>query len=81
MDSTTWPLDDPRLLLLNELKRIYTWQHSHVWDIFYYLLEGDRDMFEKEFIQVFNNLNENESLQVGQEFLSWVLSEREADKS
>lgn len=81
MDSTTWPLDDPRLLLLNELKRIYTWQHSHAWDIFYYLLEGDKDMFEKEFIQVFNNLNENESLQVGQEFLSWVLSESEDDKS
>lgn len=38
-------------------------------------------MFEKEYIQVFNNLNENESLQVGQEFLSWVLSEREDDKS
>ncbi|WP_429960968.1 hypothetical protein [Enterococcus sp. AZ012] len=81
MDSTTWPLADPRLLLLNELKRIYIWQHSHAWDIFYYLLEGDKDMFEKEFIQVFNNLNENESLQVGQEFLSWVLSESEADKS
>lgn len=80
MDSTTWSLDDPRLLLLNELKRIYIWQHSHAWDIFYYLLEGDKDMFEKEFIQVFNNLNENESLQVGQEFLSWVLSESEADK-
>ena len=49
----------------------------------YFLLfiGGDKDMFEKEFVQVFNNLNENESLQVGQEFLSWVLSESEADKS
>lgn len=28
MDSTTWPLDDPRSLLLNELKRIYTWQQT-----------------------------------------------------
>ncbi|WP_429960883.1 hypothetical protein [Enterococcus sp. AZ012] len=81
MDSTTWSLDDPRLLLLNELKRIYIWQHSHAWDIFYYLLEGDKDMFEEEFIQAFNNLSENESLQVGHEFLSWVLSESEADKS
>lgn len=81
MDKTAWSHDDPRFLLLNELKRVYTWQHSHAWDIFYYLLEGDKDMFEEEFIQAFNNLSENESLQVAQMFLSWVLSEREADKS
>lgn len=80
MDKTAWSHDEPRFLLLNELKRVYTWQHSHAWDIFYYLLEGDKDMFEEEFIQVFNTLSETESLQVAQRFLSWVLSESEAEK-
>ncbi len=63
--------------LLDDLKHVYSWQHSHAWDLFYYLVDKDTQMFEEETIYNFYCLSEEESLKVLISFSQWVLSEKE----
>lgn len=60
--------------LLDDLKHVYSWQHSHAWDLFYYLVDKDTQMFEEETINNFYCLSEEESLKVLIIFSQWVLS-------
>lgn len=63
--------------LLDDLKHVYSWQHSHAWDLFYYLVDKDTQMFEEETIYNFYCLSEEESLNVLIIFSQWVLSPKE----
>lgn len=63
--------------LLDDLKHVYSWQHSHAWDLFYYLVDKDTQMFEEETIFNFYCLSEEESLKVLIIFSQWVLSSKE----
>jgi hypothetical protein len=63
--------------LLDDLKHVYSWQHSHAWDLFYYLVDKDTQMFEEETIYNFYCLSEEESLKVLISFSQWGLSEKE----
>ena len=63
--------------LLDDLKHVYSWQHSHAWDLFYYLVDKDTQMFEEETIYNFYCLSEEESLKVLIIFSQWVLSPKE----
>ena len=63
--------------LLDDLKHVYSWQHSHAWDLFYYLVDKDTQMFEEETISNFYCLSEEESLKVLIIFSQWVLSPKE----
>ena len=63
--------------LLDGLKHVYSWQHSHAWDLFYYLVDKDTQMFEEETIYNFYCLSEEESLKVLIIFSQWVLSPKE----
>lgn len=63
--------------LLDDLKHVYSWQHSHAWDLFYYLVDKDTQMFEEETIFNFYCLSEEESLKVLIIFSQWVLSPKE----
>ena len=57
-------LNDKQQMLLNDLKHVYRWQHSHAWDLFYYLVTEDREMFEEGTINIFQSLPEDKSLGV-----------------
>lgn len=59
--------------LLEELKRIYVWQHSHFSDILFHLANREHDMFEQNIINVYNALNEKEYVSVINEFSKWIL--------
>lgn len=63
--------------LLDDLKHVYSWQHSHAWDLIYYLVDKDTQMFEEETIYNFYCLSEEESLKVLIIFSQWVLSPKE----
>lgn len=63
--------------LLDDLKHVYSWQHSHAWDLFYYLVDKDTQMFEEETIYNFYCLSEEQSLKVLIIFSQWVLSPKE----
>lgn len=63
--------------LLDDLKHVYSWQHSHAWDLFYYLVDKDTQIFEEETISNFYCLSEEESLKVLIIFSQWVLSPKE----
>ena len=63
--------------LLDDLKHVYSWQHSHAFDLFYYLVDKDTQMFEEETIFNFYCLSEEESLKVLIIFSQWVLSPKE----
>lgn len=63
--------------LLDDLKHVYSWQHSHAWDLFYYLVDKNTQMFEEETIYNFYCLSEKESLKVLIIFSQWVLSPKE----
>ncbi|OFQ02044.1 hypothetical protein HMPREF2961_00225 [Enterococcus sp. HMSC076E04] len=63
--------------LLDDLKHVYSWQHSHAWDLFYYLVDKDTQMFDEETINNFMTMSEDESLAVQIIFSQWVLSPRE----
>lgn len=63
--------------LLDDLKHVYSWQHSHALDLFYYLVDKDTQMFEEETIFNFYCLSEEESLKVLIIFSQWVLSPKE----
>lgn len=63
--------------LLDDLKHVYSWQHSHAWDLFYYLVDKDTQIFEDETISNFYCLSEEESLKVLIIFSQWVLSPKE----
>lgn len=59
--------------LLEDLKHVYTWQHSHAWDLFYYLVDKNTQMFDEETIYNFITMSEVESLAVQIVFSQWVL--------
>ena len=59
--------------LLDDLKHVYSWQHSHAWDLFYYLVDKDTQIFEEETISNFYCLSEEESLKVLIISSQWVL--------
>jgi len=59
--------------LLEDLKHVYTWQHSHAWDLFYYLVYKNTQMFDEETIYNFITMSEEESLAVQIVFSQWVL--------
>lgn len=63
--------------LLDDLKHVYSWQHSHAWDLFYYLVDKNTQMFEEETIYNFYCLSDEESLKVLIIFSQWVLSTKE----
>ena len=63
--------------LLDDLKHVYSWQHSHAWDLFYYLVDKDTQIFEEETISNFYCLSEEESLKVLIISSQWVLSPKE----
>ncbi len=71
-------LNEKQQELLDDLKYVYTWQHSHVWDLFYYLVENDHDIFEEETLQNFQDMSDKDSLEVQIIFSKWVL-EQEAE--
>lgn len=60
--------------LLDDLKHVYSWQHSHAWDLFYYLVDKNTQMFDEETINNFMSMSEDESLAVQIIFSQWVLS-------
>ncbi|ENZ6560583.1 hypothetical protein ACG6R3_002796 [Enterococcus faecium] len=71
---------DPQLnhnqkALLEDLKHVYSWQHSHAWDLFYYLVNKDTSMFEWATINNFHSMPDEESLQVQILFSQWVLEQ------
>lgn len=59
--------------LLDDLKHVYSWQHSHAWDLFYYLVDKNTQMFDEETIYNFMTMSEDESLAVQIVFSQWVL--------
>ncbi|MBF0726198.1 hypothetical protein [Enterococcus gallinarum] len=63
--------------LLDDLKYVYSWQHSHTWDLFYYLVDKNTSMFDEETINNFMSMSEEESLAVQIIFSQWVLSPKE----
>ncbi|MDR3825847.1 hypothetical protein [Enterococcus sp.] len=66
-------LNDNQQELLDDLKYVYSWQHSHAWDLFYYLVENDSEMFEEETLRNFQDMPEDDSLVVLEAFSRWVL--------
>lgn len=52
---------------------------NHAWDLFYYLVDKDTQMFEEDTISLFYNMPENESLQVQIIFSQWILEQEEAE--
>ncbi|WP_429962101.1 hypothetical protein [Enterococcus sp. AZ083] len=59
--------------LLEDLKHVYNWQHSHAWDLFYYLVDKNTQMFDEKTIFNFMTMSEEESLVVQIVFSQWVL--------
>ena len=47
-------MSDSQSELLEELKRIYSWQHSHFSDILYHLANRDLDMFDTRNISIYD---------------------------
>lgn len=72
-DQESKKLNDKQQMLLDDLKHVYSWQHSCAWDLFYYLVTEDREMFEEDTIHIFQSLPEDESLAVVPIFIQWVL--------
>ncbi|MGM0282657.1 MULTISPECIES: hypothetical protein [unclassified Enterococcus] len=70
-------LNNSQQELLDDLKYVYSWQHSHAWDLFYYLVDSDRSMFEDDTIRNFQSLSDDESLKVLIIFSQWVLSPKD----
>lgn len=66
-------LNENQQELLDDLKYVYSWQHSHAWDLFYYLVENDSEMFEEETLRNFQDMPEDDSLVVLEAFSRWVL--------
>lgn len=73
-------MNDKKNELLEELKRIYTWQHSHLSDILYYLANRDSDMFDSQTIRIYDLLNEEEYAKVVNEFSKWIMENFKANK-
>ena len=69
-------LNENQQELLDDLKYVYSWQHSHAWDLFYYLVENDSEMFEEETLRNFQDMPEDDSLVVLEAFSRWVLERR-----
>ena len=63
--------------LLDDLKHVYSWQHSHALDLFYYLVDGNTKIFDEETINNFMTMTEEDSLAVQIIFSQWVLSSKE----
>lgn len=57
-------INDKQQMLLDDLKHVYSWKHSCAWDLFYYLVDSDRSMFEDDTIRNFQSLSDDESLEV-----------------
>ncbi|WP_429960420.1 hypothetical protein [Enterococcus sp. AZ012] len=70
-------INDKQQMLLDDLKHVYSWQHSCAWDLFYYLVDSDRSMFEDDTIRNFQSLSDDESLKVLIIFSQWVLSPKD----
>ena len=66
-------MSDKQNELLEELKLIYSWQHSHLSDILYYLAERDSDMFNSQAIRIYDELSEEEYVKVVNEFSKWII--------
>ncbi|MGL4645247.1 hypothetical protein [Vagococcus fluvialis] len=66
-------MNDKQNELLEELKRIYVWQHSHFSDILFHLANRDFDMFDESIINIYDVLNEKEYVYVINEFSKWIL--------
>ncbi|EAC3539366.1 hypothetical protein CBA12_15415 [Listeria monocytogenes] len=66
-------MSDKQNELLEELKLIYSWQHSHLSDILYYLAERDSDMFNSQAIRIYDQLSEEEYVKVVNEFSKWII--------
>lgn len=73
-------MNDKQNELLEELKRIYTWQHSHLSDILYYLANRDSDMFDSQTIRIYDLLDEEEYSKVVNEFSKWIIENFKANK-
>lgn len=73
-------MNDKQNELLEELKRIYIWQHSHLSDILYYLANRDSDMFDSQTIRIYDLLNEEEYAKVVNEFSKWIMENFKANK-
>ncbi|MGL5686540.1 MAG: hypothetical protein ACRCXQ_12180 [Vagococcus fluvialis] len=73
-------MNDKQNELLEELKRIYIWQHSHLSDILYYLAKRDSDMFDSQTIRIYDLLNEEEYAKVVNEFSKWIMENFKANK-
>ncbi|SLM87018.1 hypothetical protein [Vagococcus fluvialis] len=66
-------MSDKQNELLEELKLIYSWQHSHLSDILYYLAKRDYDMFDSQTIRIYDQLSEEEYVKVVNEFSKWII--------
>lgn len=73
-------MNDKQNELLEELKRIYIWQHSHLSDILYYLANRDSDMFDSQTIRIYDLLDEEEYSKVVNEFSKWIIENFKANK-
>lgn len=73
-------MNDKQNELLEELKRIYTWQHSHLSDILYCLAKCDSDMFDSQTIRIYDLLDEEEYSKVVNEFSKWIIGNFKANK-
>lgn len=73
-------MNDKQNELLEELKRIYIWQHSHLSDILYYLANRDSDMFDSQTIRIYDLLDEEEYSKVVNEFSKWIIGNFKANK-
>lgn len=74
-------LNEMQQKLLDDLKHVYSWQHSNAWSLFYYLVDGNTKIFDEETINNFMTMSEEDSLAVQIIFSQWVLLQKEEKKS
>lgn len=65
-------LEDSQSNLLDDLKHVYTWQHSHALDLICYLVDHDTNIFEQATIDLYKSIGEDKALLVFQLFIEWV---------
>lgn len=66
-------MSDSQNELLEELKRIYSWQHSHFSDILYHLANRDSAMFDIRTVSIYDSMNEEDYVKVINEFSNWIM--------
>lgn len=67
-------LNENQLNVLEDLKNVYKWSHSHILDLMYHLVERDEDMFLRSTIRAIDRLTEEEQAELVYAFSTWTMS-------